>query len=1124
MALSNLELVGRALEQVSAGLEPFITETLSEKVPPGRDWTLLLAARDARNGSSTDRQYSPRDVQVQLRALTEKLLDGWYPFQGRLSRAESSLASELRDIRNGWAHQKPMSTDDAYRALDTSERLLRAVNAPVEADAVRAMRVDLQRREFAGEANRARKARSDVPHLDYGSLPPWRDVLRPRVDIARGQYAASEFAADLHEVATGRAAAEYLDPVEFFRRTYLTEGLKDLLRRAARRVSGDRNADPVVNLQTNFGGGKTHSMLAVWHLLGGTPLSALPQDLQETLAELDKAALDGLARPVARAAIVGNKIPPGQPLVKDDGTRVHTLWGELAWQLGGREAYEMVRASDEKAGNPGEHLGALLAAHAPCAVLIDEWVAYARGLHSRDDLPGGTFETQFSFAQTLTEAVAATPGALLLVSIPASDVSAASDDDAADVSDLEVGGAHGRAALERLQNVVGRYATEWTPASSQESFEIVRRRLFEEPSGEAMTRIAATARAFGDMYRKHSGEFPRETADPLYEGRIRSAFPLHPELFERLYSDWSSLQRFQRTRGVLRLMSAVVHSLHESEDNAPLIMPGSMPLDSLGVRDEIAKYLADNWKPIIDTDIDGTDSTPVRIDAERPLFGGRSLTRRIARTIFMGSAATLHTSHKGIERPRLFLGVAQPGDTVGNFGSSLQVLSDRAAYLYADGDKYWFDTQPSLNRQVTERAESLAVDDVWAEAVRRLEAERRNPGKFADVLVAPTGSGDVSEAPAARLVILHPGTTHAKDRNSAAAKFAEELITRRGTGQREKRNLVVALAADTKRSEELEHALRQYIAWNELVGRATELDLTASNKAMAERRRDAANRAVKAGLAAAYIHLMYATQPDGARPMTISIVKVDGSEPQLAVRTSAKLVKDQQLVQQLGARNIRMALDTKLHRIWNKGHISAGELWTYYGSFPYLDRLCSADVLYDAVRSTLHSVTWQTEGFALATGYDERTGDYEGLVLPGGDSVFGVVGADTLLVSPQLASAQKARESAALPEPETPTVVPASDPGKEAAPAIPQPAPIAETIRNARYSGSLELDVDGDIVAQLRSLAAEILLHLQKADPDSFEVSLRVRAEKLDGFDDWTVRTVRENAANLGLESGFEDA
>jgi predicted AAA+ superfamily ATPase len=195
---------------------------------------------------------------------------------------------------------------------------------------------------------------------------------------------------------------------------------------------------------------------------------------------------------------------------------------------------------------------------------------------------------------------------LLLVSIPASDVR--QEAGGRDASDLEIGGEHGRQALVRLQNVVGRNAYEWRPASSQESFEIVRRRLFNDPDGEARTKIAATAKTFLQFYVRHPGEFPRETLDGSYEARMRAAFPIHPELFERLYADWSSLDRFQRTRGVLRLMSAVVHTLDKAGDQSPLIMPGSVPLDAIGVRDEIAKYLDDNWKPIVDTDIDGADS------------------------------------------------------------------------------------------------------------------------------------------------------------------------------------------------------------------------------------------------------------------------------------------------------------------------------------------------------------------------------------------------------------------------------------------------------------------------------------------------------------------------------------
>lgn len=1119
MALNNREIVGRALGVVSEGLEPFVADTLAEKVPPGKDWTVILSARDAVNGHPANRTLDRHDVSIQLRAVTERLLDGWYPFRDKLSHAEQSLASELRDTRNRWAHTNTFSADDTYRALDTAERLLRAVGAPDRADTVRGMREDFQRREFAGKESRARRAHSDLKQLDYGDVVAWRNVLAPRADVAEGRYATSEFAADLGQVSRGEGDDDYRDPVEFFRRTYVTEGLHELLKRSARRLTGDTSADPVINLQTNFGGGKTHSMLAVWHLAGATPVGELPQDVQEAVSDLDDAARERLSAGVRRAAVVGNHLAQGQASIKPDGTAVHTIWGEIAWQLGGAEGYARLAESDRNATNPGDHLRLLLQEYAPCVVLIDEWVAYARGLRGDKDLAGGTFDTQFSFAQTLTEAVAATPGALLLVSIPASESGREQGSDAA--SELEVGGVHGREALERLQNVVSRYAYEWRPASSRESFEIVRRRLFEEPDASSAAVIAHTARAFGDMYRRHTGEFPRETTEPQYENRIRDAYPLHPELFERLYSDWSSLQRFQRTRGVLRLMSAVIQSLHSSDDNAPLIMPGSIPLDAIGVRDELAKYLDDNWKPIVDTDIDGPDSTPVRIDTQRELFGKRALTRRIARAVFMGSAATLRTSHKGIERQRLFLGVAQPGDTVGNFGSALQILGDRAAYLYSDGDRYWFDTQPSLNRQVAERAEALDVEDVAAETVRRLEQTLLARHAFDSVVVAPTETGEVPEATGVTLVLLHPSTTHKKGKDSPALAFAHELFTQRGRAPRTNRNLLVALAADSDRVKELDSAVRQYLAWADIAARSEELDLTASNKAMAERRRDESNRAVKARLATTYIHLMHPVQPDGNAPMQVAVTKADGTDSDLPARVAARLTKDQQLVDDLGARNVRLALDSKLHKVWNRGRVSVGELWSYYAQYPYLDRLTGEKVLHAAVRNALSSFAWEAEAFALAEGYDEDSGDFKGLVLPGGDATFGVVRADTLLVAPGVAQAQKLREVPQDPEPgpNPSPVVPIPSPQP-----APGPVPDEPVIRDASFEGRFELDADDDVEARLRAVAAEILVHLQKAGPENFEVSLKVRAEKLDGFDDWTVRTVRENASNLGVDGRFEDA
>ncbi|MEQ4209650.1 Swt1 family HEPN domain-containing protein [Actinopolymorpha sp. B9G3] len=1125
MATSNRDRIERGLTLLSAGLDPFIENALSDRVPTGKDWTLVLATKDAGNGTS--RSYDRTDVQNQLRVLTENLAPGWFPFDNHLSRAEKSLASELREVRNQWAHQKPFTADDTYRALDTTERLLRAANAVAQADEVRAIRIDLQRREFESEVARTSRAQTSLPGLESQGLPAWSDVLTPHPDIAAGRYAASEFAADLHEVAGGRGEAEYSDPVEFFRRTFLTEGLRQLLTRATARLSGDTAADPVINLQTNFGGGKTHSMLAVWHLVSGHHARDYPQEVQELLSGTD---VSGWDRTVRRVALVGNEIPPGQPMRKADGTEVNTLWGELAWQLGGREAYDLVAGSDASASNPGALLKDLLARYGPCVILIDEWVAYARGLYARDDLCGGTFETQFTFAQTLTEAVAATPGALLLVSVPASDVR--QEAGGRDASDLEIGGAHGRQALERLQNVIGRTSYEWRPASSQESFEIVRRRLFSDPDGTARTRIGSVAKAFVEFYRRSRGEFPRETLDSDYERRIRIAYPIHPELFDRLYTDWSSLEKFQRTRGVLRLMSSVVHSLYTNGDKSPLIMPGSIPLDAIGVRDEIAKYLDDNWKPIVDSDVDGGDSVPARVDAERPLFGTRALSRRIARALFLGSAATLRSAHKGIERHRLFLGVAQPGDTVGNFGSALQLLSDRATFLYSEGDRYWYDTQPSLNRKAAEKAESLTPEDVWAELVERLNrVERVRPGHFVDVVVAPSSTAEVGEPDGVRLVILHPRFTHsAKNAASDAAEFASRLMTERGTAPRERRNLLIALAADTQRYAELESAVRQHLAWRDMAGRITELDLTQQNEAMVNRRRDETSRVVDQRIPTTFIWTFHPAQPDGAKPLETKALKVDGNDTGLAVRTANRLVKEQLLLTGLGVQNVRLALDQRLRARWNDGRITVGALWDYYRRYPYLDRLRNRRVLDEAVAAALDEMEWHGGGFALATNYDDATGEFTGLALPNTSDTFGPVTDKTLLVAPHLALAQRERESTLHDEQgDVDDVGIGQQPGTGARSRTPQTpnqpeVQALEPVRNVRYRARLTVDASADIAAQLRDATQELLDHLKAADPDALDITLEIDATRLEGFDERTVRTVTENGTTLGFaDNRFRD-
>src|SRR6266700_4068790 len=631
MAISNAERVGKALDLLNQGLYPFMKREL--KANYGDAWF--------EQASSNLREYQmPRkgggNEHWDTQALLLVMWDQWnVVFRNVLGKAERSLVSELGDVRNRWAHQEPFSTDDTYRALDSVQRLLTAVSAADQASEVERQKQELLRIRFEEQARKeVRKAAvAPIEGQPAGGLRPWREVVTPHPDVASGLYQQAEFAADLAQVARGEGADEYRNPREFFQRTFLTEGLRHLLTNALLRLETNAG-DPVVELQTNFGG-KTHSMLALYHLASGTPVSDLP-GIEPMLQQV------GVSRPplAQRAVLVGTALSPGQAHTKPDGTVVRTLWGDLAWQLLGTDGYDLVAEADRQGVSPGSDvLRHLFAAASPCLILIDEWVAYMRQLYSVSGLPAGSFDANLSFAQALTEAAKAAPKTLLVASIPA--------------SDIEIGGEGGQEAVVRLRNTFGRLESMWRPASAEEGFEIVRRRLFQPINEQRdFTARDAVARAFTDLYRSQPQEFSSDCREGGYERRLKAAYPIHPEMFDRLYTDWSQLDRFQRTRGVLRLMAAVIHVLWERQDSSLLILPASVPIDDSLVQYELTRYLEDPWTPIIERDVDGPYSLPLRLDREHPNLGRYSATRRVARTIYMGSAPTLHTANRGIEEQR----------------------------------------------------------------------------------------------------------------------------------------------------------------------------------------------------------------------------------------------------------------------------------------------------------------------------------------------------------------------------------------------------------------------------------------------------------------------------------------
>lgn len=1102
-------------ELMAPALDGFIDQALGQYVNGEENWTVFVRLRDESN-EIRGRDYGRLDPQVQLRMLTENipqsLRKGWYPFRDSLGRVGQTYCTELRDVRNKWAHNEAFSEDDSYRHLDTAERLLGMVGAPDVADEVRQIRLSLRR--LAAHRDDRKVLQSVIVSPGSEGLRPWREVLAPHRDVAEGNFQAAEFAADLYKVSqTADAARDYAEPGQFFARTYLTEGLRDLIGRSVRRLGGDQNASPVVNLQTNFGGGKTHSMLALWHLASGTPAGAFPQELQELLAATPYAELGA----VHRVALVGNHLATSG-VSKPDGTRVNTIWGELAWQLGGRKAFDIVAAADADRTPPGQALHELLAAHAPVLILIDEWVAYARTLVGRDDLAAGTFDDQFTFAQLLTEAVKGTPGALLAISIPASE----SGDDEVPVrgSEEEVGGAHGLEALRRLQNVVRRVADQWRPASSTEAYRIVRQRLFEEPTAEALASIDDTARQFVEMYHKHADDFPREARDGSYEERLRATYPIHPELFDRLYEDWSSLERFQRTRGVLRLMNTVIRALWTGGDQSALIMPGSIPIADSDVNTELAQYLQDSWRAVIDADVDGEHAEPVKIDASKTLFGQRSITRRLARTVFFGAAPTIGSAHKGLELQRVFLGTATPGDVPGNLHSALAMLGDRATYFYSASGRYWYDLQANISRRAKDQAERVHVEEVYREIAERLAGQSRLRGAFAGVHVCPDDPADISDLDEARLVILHPRLTHKKGVNDSTARsFARTATDRRGNANRTFRNMVVYLAGDQDRMAELEHGIREFLGWHDVLAKADELDLTTSQRNQATERRDRASETADSRLLTAY---QWALIPRG-QPIDIGVTKVDsGQSTSLAERVSRRLGNDGELAEQHAAAMIRHQLDTHAAPLWGAGHVEAGALWRLYAEYPYMPRLRDRSVL-DAGLSG-PQLLWEQEGFALADGLDEATGRYRGLVLPTDTIAKSIVDA-TLLVRPDVAKRQREDELTAKRDSEPGSCDDTGDdhPGGGA---IEGPSGGEDEgekpTRMRRYFGTKQLQPDR-YASDFKKLLDEVLGPLAATPGVQLKVTIDIAADSTAGFDDAKIRTVSENAATLKFDqSEFE--
>ena len=816
MAKTTRQYVFDGMEVLPEALVPFVEKRL-ENALTGH-WQVRVAEKlRLQAGPNGDVAW---DQAALLNAMDRFWMDA---FKTVLGRAERSIVNELVAVRNKLSHNESFTYDDAERALDSMRRLMEAIGAGAPAERLGKMRDTILRTRFTelqrNEERRKTRRLADISVDTVGGLLPWREVVEPHQDVATGEFLQAEFAADLGKVHAGSAPSEYGNPREFFGRTYLTDGLGALLVGAARRLSGT-GGDPVVELQTNFGGGKTHSMLALYHMAGGTPARDLP-GLDQLLSEYGAA----VPQHINRAVLVGTWRGPQDVSLQEGGREIRTTWGEMAWQLGGADAFDMIAANDAKGIAPGSNLlEAIFTKCSPCLILVDEWVAYLRQIYRVDGLPSGSFDANLSFVQSLTEAVKTSPGTVLVAALPA--------------SQIEVGGEGGQEALVRLKQTFSRVESSWRPASQEESYEIVRRRLFKDIPGDRFHHRDNTLMQFAKLYRENANEFPRGSADEDYRRKLEKAYPIHPELFDQLYAGWGSLERFQRTRGVLRLMAQAVHELWMNNDPSVMIMPGSMAVGSARVESELLHYLDVSRQSIIVGDIDGPESIPYKIDRSAPNLNRCSATRRVARAVFMGTAPTHQQENRGLDDKQINLGVVQPGEKPAVFGDALRRLGNRARFMHGDLGRYWYSMSASLNRVAADRAEQVEEALVLVEIDTLLTAYINglgDRGHFDAVQAAPGSSAEVpDEAGGVRAIVLGIAHPHNGRDESGAMTAAREILMQRGSTPRVYRNVLVFLAAETRQLDNLKEAMRSALAWEGIVRETERLNLTQSDSALAK--------------------------------------------------------------------------------------------------------------------------------------------------------------------------------------------------------------------------------------------------------------------------------------------------
>jgi hypothetical protein len=637
------------------------------------------------------------------------------------------------------------------------------------------------------------------------ALKPWYKVVFPREDLRDNRpLDASEFAVHLDQVRDKRAPADYQDPERFFERTFMTRSLVELAMGVIRRLSGNQvQTSAVYNMTTQFGGGKTHALTALWHLARGGKKVTTWRGVDSLLNEAGVRAMPE----AATAVFVGTEFDSIAGRGGSDGTpRRRTPWGEIAFQLGGAEAFKVVAQHDEEGVAPGsEVIRKFLPADKPVLILMDElmnYVSRSRSLKLSSQL--------YNFLQNLSEEVRGQANMVLAVSVPASELEMTAED---------------QSDYERIKKVLDRLGKAIIVSAEQETSEIIRRRLFEW--GGLPDDAKKCAAAYAEWIQANRNQVPNWFPIDHAKEAFAATYPFHPTVLSVFERKWQALPRFQQTRGVLRLLALWVARAYkagyEGAHKDPLIGLGTAPLDDPMFRAAVFEQLGESrLEAAVTTDIAGKiDSHAPRLDKEAvDTIKKARLHQKVASTIFFESNGGQARADATLGEVRL--AVAEPDLDIGNVETALEALTTSSYYLTVEKNRYRFSLSPNLNKLLADRratVTSARIDELIRQEIKAVFDNPKNP-KGIERIYFPERSNQIPDRAGLALIVLPP-EQHMQDKSTRA--FIESVTREYGASARTFKSalfFIVPESGDTLREE-----ARKLLAWRDIEDDAVELRL-----------------------------------------------------------------------------------------------------------------------------------------------------------------------------------------------------------------------------------------------------------------------------------------------------------